>query len=146
MVDRLEKFLAPLKDTHFSLGDYVDFEKVGRNVESISIKLNQLNYLIGQPDMEYAVRRLWHENPGAFSVLDVLIAVRSKDMKKALDKEGNICIISDFFKSPEQVMDFLDGTVWLNCSETGKLRTLWTMYLAWKSVLIQMPVKIVAVT
>ena len=110
MVDRLEKFLAPLKDTHFSLGDYVDFEKVGRNVESISIKLNQLNYLIGQPDMEYAVRRLWHENPGAFSVLDVLIAVRSKDMKKALDKEGNICIISDFFKSPEQVMDFLDGT------------------------------------
>lgn len=124
MADRLEKFLAPLKDTHFSLGDYVDFEKVGRNVESISIKLNQLNYLIGQPDMEYAVRRLWHENPGAFTVLDVLIAVRSKDMKKALDKEGSICIISDFFKSPEQVMDFLDGTGLAELFRDRKIKNL----------------------
>ena len=60
--------MKPLKETHFSLGDYVDFSKVTANVDAISIKLNQLNYLIGQNDMEAAVKRLWDENPKVFSV------------------------------------------------------------------------------
>lgn len=110
MSEKFDKFMQPLKDTHFSLGDYVDFQKVYKNVESISIKLNQLNYLIGQSDMAAAVRRLWDENPKVFSVLDVLIAVRAKDKKKALGKDGKIQLVSDYFKSPEQVTDFLNET------------------------------------
>ena len=84
MSERFQEFMRPLKETHFSLSDYVDFPKVAANVEAISIKLNQLNYLIGQEDMEAAVKRLWKENPKVFSVLDVLIAVRTKDRKKRL--------------------------------------------------------------
>lgn len=102
--------MKPLKETHFSLGDYVDFDKVNKNVETISIKLNQLNYLIGQTDMAAAVKRLWDENPKVFSVLDILIAVRRKDKKKALDKEGNINLVSDYFDSPEKVTLFLNET------------------------------------
>lgn len=86
MAREFDEFMKPLKETHFSLGDYVDFPKVAANVEAISIKLNQLNYLIGQEDMSAAVRRLWDENPRVFSVLDVLIAVRTKDKKKAIDE------------------------------------------------------------
>ena len=110
MPERFGDCMRPLKETHFSLKDYVDFPKVAENVESISIKLNQLNYLIGQEDMGKAVKRLWDENPKVFSVLDVLIAVRAKDRKKAIDSTGNIHLISDYFKSPEQVTLFLIET------------------------------------
>lgn len=110
MKDKFKSFMEPLKETSFSLGDYVDFPKVAANVESISIKLNQLNYLIGQEDMPKAVRRLWDENPKVFTVLDILIAVRTKDRKKAIDSSGNINLISDYFKSPEQVIKFLNDT------------------------------------
>lgn len=110
MAREFDEFMKPLKETHFSLGDYVDFPKVAANVEAISIKLNQLNYLIGQEDMSVAVRRLWDENPKVFSVLDVLIAVRTKDKKKAIDENGNIRLVSDYFTSPEQVTVFLNET------------------------------------
>lgn len=102
--------MKPLKETHFSLKDYVDFPKVAANVEAISIKLNQLNYLIGQEDLAAAIKRLWDENPKVFSVLDILIAVRSKDKKKAIDAYGNIHLVSDYFSSPEQVTVFLNET------------------------------------
>ena len=102
--------MKPLKETHFSLHDYVDFPKVAANVEAVSIKLNQLNYLIGQEDMAAAVKRLWEENPKVFSVLDILIAVRAKDNKKAIDAQGNIHLIRDYFTSPEQVTLFLNET------------------------------------
>ncbi len=110
MADRFNDFMKPLKETHFSLKDYVDFPKVAANVEAISIKLNQLNYLIGQEDMSGAVERLWEENPKVFSVLDILIAVRTKDRKKAIDENGNILLVSDYFTSPEQVTKFLNDT------------------------------------
>lgn len=110
MADRFNDFMKPLKETHFSLKDYVDFPKVAANVEAISIKLNQLNYLIGQENMAYAVRRLWEENPKVFSVLDILIAVRTKDKKKALDASGTVHLINDYFQSPEQVTEFLNET------------------------------------
>lgn len=110
MADRFNDFMKPLKETHFSLKDYVDFPKVAANVEAISIKLNQLNYLIGQEDMAKAVERLWEENPKVFSVLDILIAVRTKDKKKAIDENGNILLVSDFFTSPGQVTKFLNET------------------------------------
>lgn len=110
MADRFNEFMKPLKETHFSLKDYVDFPKVAANVEAISIKLNQLNYLIGQEDMAKAVKLLWEENPKVFSVLDILIAVRTKDKKKAIDENGNILLVSDYFTSPAQVTNFLNET------------------------------------
>ena len=110
MDDRLNNFIAPLKDTNFSLKDYVDFAKVSANVDEIAIKLNQLNYLIGQKDMRRAVKLLWDENPKVFSVLDILIAVRARDNKKVIDKEGKIQFVRDYFTSPEQVTFFLNET------------------------------------
>lgn len=98
MAKHFNEFMKPLLDTNFSLKDYVDFPKVAENVEKISIKLNQLNYLIGQDDMQRAVERLWDENPKVFSVLDILIAVRTKDKKKAIDTDGKVLLITDYFR------------------------------------------------
>lgn len=106
MVD-INSFLSELKETHYSLGNYVDFNKVKEHLETISIKLNQLNYLIGQEDIDGAVARLWDENPKVFSVLDILITVRKKDNKKAIGRDGVVRLISDYFNSPQQVSEFL---------------------------------------
>lgn len=124
MADRFTDFMIPLKETHFSLKDYVDFPKVVANVEAISIKLNQLNYLIGQGDMATAVKRLWDENPKVFSVLDVLIAVRTKDRKKAIDAYGNTHLVSEYFKSPEQVTTFLNETGLTNIFQNKQIKNL----------------------
>lgn len=124
MKERLRMFMEPLKETHFSLRDYVDFPKVEANVESISIKLNQLNYLIGQDDIAAAVKRLWEENSKVFSVLDILIAVRAKDKKKALDSKGNVTLIGKYFASPEQVTLFLDETGLTEIFKTKQIKNL----------------------
>ena len=124
MSKEFDDFMGPLKETHFSLGDYVDFHKVAVNVESISIKLNQLNYLIGQDDMAFAVRRLWGEKANVFSVLDVLIAVRAKDQKKTLGSDGEIRLVSDYFKTPEQVTEFLNETGLTEVFQAKQIRNL----------------------
>ncbi len=116
--------MKPLKETHFALRDYVDFPKVAANVDAISIKFNQLNYLIGQEEMGVAVKRLWDENPKVFSVLDILIAVRTKDKKKAIDENGNIQLLSDYFTSPEQVTAFLNETGLTKIFQSKQIKNL----------------------
>lgn len=124
MDNNFTDFVKSLKETHFTLKDYVDFPKVASNVEAISIKLNQLNYLIGQENMAGAVKRLWDENPKVFSVLDILIAVRTQNKKKTIDPYGNIHLISDYFKSPEQVTDFLNETGLTNILQNKQIKNL----------------------
>lgn len=48
-------FMSQLKETNATLDFFCDFDKIARNVNSIAIKLSQLNYLIGQDDMEAAI-------------------------------------------------------------------------------------------
>lgn len=124
MSDKFKSFMEPLKETHFSLKDYVDFPKVAASVDKIAIKLNQLNYLIGQEDMASAVRNLWDENPKAFTVLDVLIAIRTKDRKKVIDNSGNIRLVSDYFTSPEQVTIFLNETGLTKVFQSKQIKNL----------------------
>lgn len=123
MVD-INSFLSDLKETHYSLGDYVDFNKVKEHLESISIKLNQLNYLIGQEDIDAAVARLWDENPKVFSVLDILIAVRKKDKKKAIGRNGAVRLISDYFNSPQQVSEFLKDSGLADLFQAKQIKNL----------------------
>lgn len=105
-----EVFMSQLIETNATLGYYSDFLKAAKNVESISMKLHQLNYLLGKDDLDAAVHRLWQENPSVFSVMNILIAVRRKEKKKAFDKEGNLRLITDFFHSPNDVIEFLEAT------------------------------------
>ena len=71
MTEKFHMFIDQLLPTNANLSFFVDFKKVAANVDSIKMKLNQLNYLIGQPDMDRAVHLLWEENPNAFSILDL---------------------------------------------------------------------------
>jgi len=108
--DEFELFMSQLKETNATLGFYCDFKKINSNVEAIAIKLNQLNYLIGQDDLDAAIRRLWEENPKVFSVLDILIAVRTADNKKAILEDGRVELISRMFESVDGVIEYIHGT------------------------------------
>lgn len=108
--EEFKVFMSQLIETNAPLSFFSDFEKITANVDAISIKLNQLNYLVGKDNMEEAVRRLWDENPKVFSVLDILIAVRASDKKKAIARNGQIQLIENFFKTPEGVIEYLEDT------------------------------------
>ncbi len=63
---RFNDFMEQLSTTNSTLDFFVDFDKVSKNVDKISIKLNQLNYLIGKENIAQAVKELYKENKGCF--------------------------------------------------------------------------------
>lgn len=103
-------FFSQLIETNATLDFFCDFEKISRNVGSIAIKLNQLNFLVGQDNLDDAILKLWEENPKAFSVLDILIAVRKTDRKKAVMEDGHVKLIDRLFDDVNGVIDFIHGT------------------------------------
>lgn len=105
-----QKFMSQLLETNADLAFYTDFDKCYQNVKSISIKLNQLNYLVGKIDIKAAVRDLWAENNKVFDVLGILIATRDHDKKMAFNAVGEIQFITDFFKTPDGVVEYIHDT------------------------------------
>lgn len=110
MSETFNIFLSQLSETNATLDYYVDFDKVNTNIKKIAIKLNQLNYLIGKADLKAAVNELYEENPKVFEVLDILIAVRTKDKKKAINKNKEIVLIKSYFKEPEKIYEYIIET------------------------------------
>lgn len=102
-------FLSQLKETNATLSYFVDFEKVTKNVEKISLKLNQLNYLLGKSDLKKAVNEIYEENPKAFEVLNILIAVRDSKKTKVI-VENNYYSLNNFFDSPDKIYKFIKLT------------------------------------
>lgn len=103
-------FLSQLKETNSTLDFFTDFKKVSSNVSKVSIKLNQLNYLLGKEDLEAAIKMLYDENPKVFNVLDILIAVRKKDRKLVLNDSLDAVLLETYFNSAEGVIKFIEGT------------------------------------
>lgn len=78
-----ELFMSQLSETNTTLRSLTDFGKVSANVRKIAIKLNQLNYLLGKEDLRTAIHDIYEEKTKAFDVLDILVAVRSKEKKES---------------------------------------------------------------
>ena len=69
-----------------------------------------LNSLIGASDLRKSVETIWNRDKNAFSVMDILIAVRTRDKKKILDSVGNCVPLESMFISVDSVMTFLTDT------------------------------------
>lgn len=110
MSKEFEDFIQQLSETNSTLDKFVDFEKIKTNVSKISIKLNQLNYLIGNENLKLAIEELFEENSKVFEVLDILIAVRENKNAKTYNKDGNIVQISSYFESPDKIYEFITDT------------------------------------
>ena len=110
MKKNFDLFISQLSETNATLDYFTDFEKVIRNTNKIAIKLNQLNYLIGKEDLQKAIKELYEENPKVFEVLDILLAIRTKDKKKTLNANGEFVLLESYFTSLQGVIDYIEQT------------------------------------
>jgi type II restriction enzyme len=110
MSEQFKIFLSQLSETNATLDYFTNFKKIKGNVNKIEIKLNQLNYLIGKPNIKAAVKELYEENPKAFEVLDILIAIRKNKNAKTFNNKGEIVMLSSYFTSPESICEYIEET------------------------------------
>lgn len=110
MAKDFKVFLSQLTETNATLDYFTDFKKVRDNVKKISIKLNQLNYLIGKDNLLEAIEDVFNENPKAFEVLDILIAIRKNKRAKTFNQDGEIVLVESYFSSPEMILQYLIQT------------------------------------
>lgn len=110
MSEQFRLFLSQLSETNATLDYFTDFNKIKNNVNKIAIKLNQLNYLIGKADIKAAVNELYEENPKAFEVLDILIAIRKNKSAKTFNNKGEIVMLNSYFTSSESICEYIEET------------------------------------
>lgn len=105
---QFDNFMYQLSKTNSTLDFFVDFDKVSNNIDKISIKLNQLNYLIGKEDIPNSVRKLYKENKSCFSVLKILIAVR--DNKEVITSDGEVVLLNSYFENEDKIIEYINKT------------------------------------
>lgn len=110
MSEQFKIFISQLTETNATLDYFTDFTKIKSNVNRIAIKLNQLNYLIGAPNLNAAVKEIFDENPKAFEVLDILIAIRKNRNAKTFNNKGNIVMIDSYFATPASICEYIEET------------------------------------
>ncbi len=117
-------FLSQLQTTNQTLDFFCDFDKINQNVQEIKLSLCTLNSLIGASDMRAAVEAIWRRDKSAFSVMDILIAVRSEGKKAVLNSLNQCVILDSMFQSVDGVMEFLDGTGLKELFQQRKIQNL----------------------
>ena len=110
MSEQFETFISQLSETNATLDYFTDFGKIKSNISNICIKLHQLNYLIGKEDLKLAIEELFKENPKAFEILDILIAVRKNKDAKTINREGYIVQLDSYFETPDKIYEFIEDT------------------------------------
>ena len=107
---KFDVFLSQLKETNATLGFFTDFSKVSSSVAKIAVKLNQLNYLLGKDNLCASVELVYNENPKAFEVLDILVAVRKKDKKLVLNEKLQPVLLESYFNDVDSICKYIEGT------------------------------------
>ena len=103
-------FMSQLQETNQRLDFFCDFDKIAANVDNIKLSLCMLNSMIGTTDLRRSVETIWNRDCSAFSVMDILIAVRSEGKKVVLNSAGECIILDRLFTSIDGVMEYLEGT------------------------------------
>ena len=104
------KFMSQLQETNQTLDFFCDFDKIAANVDNIKLSLCMLNSMIGTTNLRRSVETIWNRDRSAFSVMDILIAVRSGGKKVVLNSAGDCIILDKLFTSIDGVMEYLEGT------------------------------------
>ena len=104
------KFMSQLQETNQTLDFFCDFDKIAANVDNIKLSLCMLNSMIGTTDLRRSVETIWNRDRSAFSVMDILIAVRSGGKKVVLNSAGDCIILDELFTSIDGVMEYLEET------------------------------------
>ena len=102
-----DKFMSQLQETNQTLGFFCDFDKISANVDNIKLSLCSM---IGTTDLRRSVETIWNRDRSAFSVMDILIAVRSEGKKVVLNSAGDCIVLDRLFTSIDGVLEYLEGT------------------------------------
>ena len=105
-----DKFMSQLQETNQTLDFFCDFDKISANVDNIKLSLCMLNSMIGTTDLRKSVETIWNRDRSAFSIMDILIAVRSEGKKVVLNSAGNCIVLDKLFTSIDGVLEYLEGT------------------------------------
>ena len=122
--EQFDLFISQLQETNQTLDFFCDFDKISQNVEDIKLSLCMLNSLIGSSDLRKSVETIWKRDKSAFSVMDILIAVRSEGKKKVLDSLGRCVVLDTLFNSVDGVMEFLENTGLAEIFQSKKINDL----------------------
>ena len=117
-------FFSQLQETNQTLDFFCDFEKISNHVNDIKLSLCMLNSLIGTTDLRKSIETIWTRDKSAFSIMDILIAVRSNGKKSILDSNGNCIILNRLFESVDGIMEYLENTGLANIFTEGKIKNL----------------------
>ena len=117
-------FMSQLQETNQTLDFFCDFEKISNNVDNIKLSLCMLNSLIGTTDLRKSVETIWNRDKTAFSVMDILIAVRSEGKKVVLNSKGKCIILDRLFESVDGVIEYLENTGLADVFREGKIKDL----------------------
>ena len=122
--EQFEVFMSQLQETNQTLDFFCDFGKIERNITDIRLSLFMLNSLIGTKDLRKSVEVIWNRDKRAFSVMNILIAVRSEGKKKVLDSLNNCVVLDTFFSNIDGVMEFLYKTGLADIFQNQKIQNL----------------------
>ena len=119
-----DKFMSQLQETNQTLGFFCDFDKISANVDNIKLSLCMLNRIIGTTDLRRSVETIWNRDRSAFSVMDILIAVRSEGKKVVLNSAGDCIVLDRLFTSIDGVLEYLEGTGLADLFRQKKIKDL----------------------
>ena len=119
-----DKFMSQLQETNQTLGFFCDFDKISANVDNIKLSLCMLNSMIGTTDLRRSVETIWNRDRSAFSIMDILIAVRSEGKKVVLNSAGDCIVLDRLFTSIDGVLEYLEGTGLADLFRQKKIKDL----------------------
>ena len=119
-----DKFMSQLQETNQTLGFFCDFDKSSANVDNIKLSLCMLNSMMGTTDLRRSVETIWNRDRSAFSVMDILIAVRSEGKKVVLNSAGDCIVLDRLFTSIDGVLEYLEGTGLADLFRQKKIKDL----------------------
>lgn len=121
---RFERFMSQLQETNQTLDFFCDFDKIDKNVSDIKLSLCILNSLIGCPDLRMAVETIWERDKKAFSVMNILLAIRNDGRKKVINSIGECIELESLFDSVDGIMEFLNNTGLAEIFQNKKVQNL----------------------
>ncbi|MBI4393330.1 MAG: type II restriction endonuclease [Euryarchaeota archaeon] len=104
---------------------FVNWTKVLANTHEIEMDLNTLNYLVGKPNPEEALRELLARHPGIARTIPVLVASREREFKILTKIDGGVPTYDEFSFGQKAALssEEIDSIVTF-ASRTGFLRLL----------------------
>lgn len=118
------QFLSQLKITNATLNYFTDFKKIENNISKISMKLNQLNFLIGKSNLKDCIKELFEENPKCFEILNMLIAVRESKKVFCINQEKEFVSLDSYLHCPAKIYEYIKETGLEDLFNNKKIKNL----------------------